>query len=37
VPETYWLDADGRIVAHYPGEISRDQLERGIRQAVKVK
>src|SRR6266545_555945 len=37
VPETYWLDAGGRIVAHYPGEISREQLERGIREAVKVK
>jgi hypothetical protein len=36
VPETYWLDARGRIVAQYPGEISGDQLERGIRQAVRV-
>jgi cytochrome c biogenesis protein CcmG, thiol:disulfide interchange protein DsbE len=37
VPETYWLDARGRIVAHYPGEISRDQLEDGIRQAEQAK
>jgi cytochrome c biogenesis protein CcmG, thiol:disulfide interchange protein DsbE len=35
VPETYWLDGRGRIVVHYPGEISREQLERGIRQAVR--
>jgi cytochrome c biogenesis protein CcmG/thiol:disulfide interchange protein DsbE len=33
VPETYWLDTRGRIVAHYAGEISRDQLEQGIRLA----
>ena len=30
VPETYWLDARGRLVAHYPGAISRRQLEAGI-------
>ena len=34
VPETYWLDARGRIVAHYPGEISREQLENGIREVI---
>ena len=34
VPETYWLDARGRIVAHYPGQISRQQLEGKIREAV---
>jgi cytochrome c biogenesis protein CcmG/thiol:disulfide interchange protein DsbE len=33
VPETYWLDARGRIVAHYAGQIDRDQLEEGIRLA----
>ncbi|HEY3186701.1 MAG TPA: TlpA disulfide reductase family protein, partial [Solirubrobacteraceae bacterium] len=33
VPETYWLDAHGRIVDHYPGQISRQQLEAGIRTA----
>jgi cytochrome c biogenesis protein CcmG/thiol:disulfide interchange protein DsbE len=33
VPETYWIDARGRIVEHYPGEISRRQLEDGIREA----
>jgi len=37
LPETYWLDARGRIVAHYPGEISREQLEDGIRQTVKLR
>ncbi len=30
VPETYYVDADGRIVAHSPGVISRDSLEAGI-------
>lgn len=34
VPETYWVNARGRIVAHYAGEISRDQLEDGIEEAV---
>jgi cytochrome c biogenesis protein CcmG, thiol:disulfide interchange protein DsbE len=34
VPETYWLDARGRIVAHYAGGISRRQLENGIRKAL---
>ncbi len=33
VPETYWIDARGRIVDHYPGQISRQQLEAGIRKA----
>jgi cytochrome c biogenesis protein CcmG, thiol:disulfide interchange protein DsbE len=33
VPETYWIDAHGRIVDHYPGQISRQQLEAGIRKA----
>jgi cytochrome c biogenesis protein CcmG/thiol:disulfide interchange protein DsbE len=33
VPETYWLDARGRIVGHYPGELSRQTLEQGIRLA----
>lgn len=33
VPETYWIDARGRIVDHYPGEISQRQLEDGIREA----
>jgi cytochrome c biogenesis protein CcmG, thiol:disulfide interchange protein DsbE len=37
VPETYWLDARGRIITQYPGEISHDQLEREIRKAVKAK
>jgi cytochrome c biogenesis protein CcmG, thiol:disulfide interchange protein DsbE len=30
LPTTYWLDARGRIVTRYAGEISRRQLERGI-------
>jgi cytochrome c biogenesis protein CcmG, thiol:disulfide interchange protein DsbE len=30
VPETYWIDARGRIVAHYAGQVSRQQLEQGI-------
>jgi cytochrome c biogenesis protein CcmG/thiol:disulfide interchange protein DsbE len=34
VPETYWLDARGRIVTHYPGQISRRQLEGEIREAM---
>lgn len=33
VPETYWIDAPGRIVAHYAGQINHDQLEEGIREA----
>lgn len=37
VPETYWLDAGGRIVAHHPGEISRDQLEGAIHRAEQAK
>jgi cytochrome c biogenesis protein CcmG/thiol:disulfide interchange protein DsbE len=34
VPETYYLDAGGRIVAHSPGAISRPSLEQGIAQAI---
>ena len=30
LPATYWLDARGRIVGRYAGEISRRQLESGI-------
>jgi cytochrome c biogenesis protein CcmG, thiol:disulfide interchange protein DsbE len=33
VPETYYLNAEGRIVAHSPGEVSREELEQGIEQA----
>lgn len=33
VPETYWIDGRGRIVAHYAGQISRTQLEEGIRRS----
>ena len=33
VPETYWLDARGRIVAHFAGPVSSAQLESGIRAA----
>jgi cytochrome c biogenesis protein CcmG/thiol:disulfide interchange protein DsbE len=35
VPETYYLDARGRIVAHSPGAISRDSLERGVDQGLR--
>jgi cytochrome c biogenesis protein CcmG/thiol:disulfide interchange protein DsbE len=35
VPETYYLDARGRIVAHSPGAISRTILEQGIAQATR--
>ena len=34
VPETYYLDSGGRIVAHAPGAISRTSLEQGIAQAM---
>jgi cytochrome c biogenesis protein CcmG/thiol:disulfide interchange protein DsbE len=34
VPETYYLDGRGRIVAHSPGVISRTSLEQGIAQAI---
>jgi cytochrome c biogenesis protein CcmG/thiol:disulfide interchange protein DsbE len=34
VPETYYVDARGRIVAHSPGAISRTSLEQGIAQAI---
>jgi cytochrome c biogenesis protein CcmG, thiol:disulfide interchange protein DsbE len=34
VPETYYLDGAGRIVAHSPGAISRASLEQGIGQAI---
>ncbi len=33
VPETYYLDAAGRIVAHSPGPVSRESLEAGIASA----
>jgi cytochrome c biogenesis protein CcmG/thiol:disulfide interchange protein DsbE len=33
LPETYWIDAQGRVVSHYPGEVSRDRLEARIRAA----
>ena len=34
LPESYFLDASGRIVAHKIGEISANELEAGIRQAL---
>jgi cytochrome c biogenesis protein CcmG/thiol:disulfide interchange protein DsbE len=34
VPETYYVSADGRIIAHSPGAISRTSLEAGIEQAI---
>jgi cytochrome c biogenesis protein CcmG/thiol:disulfide interchange protein DsbE len=35
VPETYYLDDRGRIVAHTPGAISRASLDEGIAQAIR--
>jgi cytochrome c biogenesis protein CcmG/thiol:disulfide interchange protein DsbE len=35
VPETYYLDSTGRIIAHVPGAISRASLEEGIAQAIR--
>lgn len=34
VPETYYLDAAGRIVAHTPGAVSRTSVEQGIAEAI---
>jgi cytochrome c biogenesis protein CcmG/thiol:disulfide interchange protein DsbE len=34
VPETYYLDARGRIIAHSPGEVRPKDLESGIEQAL---
>lgn len=34
LPETYFLDSEGRIVAHVLGEISRDQIESGVEAAL---
>jgi cytochrome c biogenesis protein CcmG/thiol:disulfide interchange protein DsbE len=34
LPETYFLDRHGRIVAHKLGEIRRNELESGINQAL---
>jgi cytochrome c biogenesis protein CcmG/thiol:disulfide interchange protein DsbE len=34
VPETYYLDARGRIVAHTPGEVTQEKLETGIELAL---
>jgi cytochrome c biogenesis protein CcmG/thiol:disulfide interchange protein DsbE len=33
-PETYYLDARGRAVAHSPGAVDRESLEAGIRAAL---
>ena len=35
IPETYYLDARGRIVAHSVGEVSRQELEANVNQAIK--
>jgi cytochrome c biogenesis protein CcmG, thiol:disulfide interchange protein DsbE len=35
IPETYYVDARGRVVAHSVGEVSRDDLESGIAKAVR--
>jgi len=33
VPETYFVDRKGRIVAHVVGQISKETLEDGVRLA----
>ncbi len=33
VPETYYLDGRGRVLAHTPGEATRNDLEQGIQRA----
>jgi cytochrome c biogenesis protein CcmG/thiol:disulfide interchange protein DsbE len=33
LPETYYVDARGRLIGHYAGEVSRAQLEAGIQAA----
>jgi cytochrome c biogenesis protein CcmG, thiol:disulfide interchange protein DsbE len=33
IPETYYLDRDGRVAAHSPGEVSGDDLETNIEKA----
>jgi cytochrome c biogenesis protein CcmG/thiol:disulfide interchange protein DsbE len=35
LPETYFLDRRGRIVAHVLGEISREQIEDGVQSALR--
>lgn len=35
IPETYYLDRRGRVVAHSVGEVARDDLESGIAKAVR--
>ena len=37
LPETYWLDARGRVMAHYAGEVSSRQVEQGVAAAVNSK
>lgn len=34
IPETYYLDARGRVVAHAVGEVSPEELEAGIANAI---
>jgi cytochrome c biogenesis protein CcmG/thiol:disulfide interchange protein DsbE len=34
VPETYYVDGRGRIIAHSPGAVSRTSLEQGVGQAI---
>ena len=35
LPETYYLDARGRAVAHSPGPVERDSLEQGVAAALR--
>jgi cytochrome c biogenesis protein CcmG/thiol:disulfide interchange protein DsbE len=34
LPETYFLDRQGRVISHWVGEISEDELEAGIAAAI---
>ena len=34
IPETFFIDRDGRVVAHVAGEVRSSQLEEGIAAAV---
>lgn len=34
LPETYYVNAAGRIVAHNPGQLTRDDLTKGLSQAI---
>ena len=35
VPETYFVDREGRIIAHVPGQLSGKQLEEGVQLVIR--